>query len=82
MVDSPFVAAFLARWAFWVLLGVGWLREALGPKGIVIFLLSWIAGLVGFQYASSPYDGLFSPYVAALDVALVFAVFKGDVRLT
>jgi hypothetical protein len=82
MVDSPFVAAFVARWAFWVLLGMGWLREALRPKGLAIFLLLWLAGLVGFRYAASPYDGLLSPYIGALDVALVFAVFKGDVRLT
>jgi hypothetical protein len=82
MVGSPFVAAFVARWAFWILLGIGWLREALGPKGLAIFLLLWLAGFVGFRYAAYPYDGLFSPYVAALDVVLVFAVFKGDVRLT
>jgi len=27
------------------------------------------------------YGLLFAPYVAILDVALVFAIFKGDVRL-
>lgn len=30
-----------------------------------------------------PYgDGMFSSYVAVLDIALVFLIFKGDVRLT
>jgi hypothetical protein len=82
MVDSPFVAAFVARWTFWALLGIGWLSKELGPKGIAIFLLLWLAGLLGFRYGAAPYDGLFSPYVAALDVGLVFVVFRGDVRLT
>jgi hypothetical protein len=82
VVGSPFVAAFIARWTFWMLLGMGWLSKELAPKGIAIFLLLWLAGVVGFRYAVSPYDGLFSPYVAALDVALVFAVFKGDIRLS
>jgi hypothetical protein len=82
MIGSPGVAAVIARWAFWILLATGWWRGELGPKGIAIFLLLWLVGLVGFLCAPSPYDGLFSPYVATLDVALVFAVFKGDVRLT
>ena len=81
MIGTPAVAAFLGWWGFWILLALGWWRGELGLKGIAIFLLLWLAGFVGLRYVR---DGGFwlSPYVAALDVALVFAVFKGDVRLT
>jgi len=80
MVGSPVVAAFIARWTFWVLLVVGWTSGELQPRAIAIFILLWLAGFVGFRFVL---DGLlFAPYVAILDIALVFAIFKGDVRLT
>lgn len=77
-MGSPGVAAWIAQVTFWVLIIVGW-RE-LGPKRTAVFLLLWFAGFVSRSYI--PYGpGLFSPYVALLDVALVLVVFKGDVRL-
>ena len=74
---GPF--ALLAFWGFWPLLLVGWIRRDLGPKGIGTFLLLWVAGFIGLR--SVLYGMLFNPFVAILDIALVFVVLKGDVRL-
>ena len=81
MIGTPAVAAFLAWWGFWILLALGWWRGELALRGIAICLFLWLAGFVGLRYVR---DGgfFFPPYVAVLDVALVFAVFKGDVKLT
>lgn len=55
--------------------------EDLRPKRIAAFLILWLAGLFGLPYV--PYGaGLFTSYVAVLDLALVFIVLKRDVWLT
>jgi hypothetical protein len=53
----------------------------LAARAIAVFLLIWIAGLYGLPHI--PFgEALFSSFVAILDIALVFLIFKGDVRLT
>ena len=48
--------------------------------GIAILLFLSFAGLFGLPHV--PYGpAMFSSFVAVLDVALVFLIFKGDVRL-
>jgi hypothetical protein len=81
MFGSHLVAGWIAQWGFWILIGVGWLRGELALRGVAIFAALWLAGLIGLRHIP---DGefLFSPYAAALDIALVFAIFKGDIRLT
>jgi hypothetical protein len=80
-VGSAGVAGWIAHIAFWVLLAYGWLWDELDARAVAGFLLLWLVGLFGLPYL--PYGGsLFSPFVAVLDVALVFIIFKGDVRLT
>jgi hypothetical protein len=82
-MGSQVVAAFIAFWTFWVLLPYGYAVGELSPKQIAVFLLLWIGGRLGLAYLPwTPAAALFSPYVAALDIALVFAIFKGDVRLS
>lgn len=81
MIGSPAIAAFIALWGFWILQTLGWVRGELGVRTSVAFLMLWLAGFVGFRYVPFPYGGLFSSYVAMLDVALVFAIFKGNVRV-
>ena len=73
------VGGFIAFWGFWVLLIVGWLRGDLDVRSMAVFLALWLAGRVGTGFVL--YGLLFAPYVAILDIALVFAIFKGDVRL-
>ena len=81
MAGSPTIAAWIAHVAFWVLLVLGWSTSELGLKSGVVFLLLWIAGTFGLPHV--PYgSGLFSSYVALLDIALVFKIVKGDVPVT
>lgn len=80
-MGSVGVAAWLAHVTFWGLLVYGWARHELGLRATVVFLFLWLAGLYGLPYI--PFGAaLFSSFVAMLDIALVFLIFKGDVRLT
>jgi len=81
-LNSVGVAAFVGFWAFWILLAFGYFVGELSPKQIAAFLLLWIVGRVGLAHLPPPAPELFSPYVAALDIAIVLVVFKGDVRLS
>jgi hypothetical protein len=79
-MGSPAIASLIAHFAFWGLLWHGWMRDEIGVKGIVLFLMLWVTGLYGLPYI--PYgEAMFSSFVAVLDIVLVFLIFKGDVRL-
>jgi hypothetical protein len=81
MVGSPLIASFIAHVTFWGLLAYGWALGELGLKALAIFLLLWLAGCAGLPHvAYEPARALFSSFVAILDIALVFRIFKGDVR--
>ena len=73
------VFAFVAVWGFWALLALGWFLGELTLKSIIVFVALWLAGL--FAAALVLNGTLFLPFVAVLDLALVLAVFKGDVTL-
>ena len=68
----------IAPLAFWILIVAGWLLGELDLKRTALFVLLW---LVGFAARGGPYGMLFVPYVAVLDIALVLAIFKGDIQL-
>ena len=69
--------AWIAYITFAVVLFLGW--DGLGVSRTV-FLLLVLAAYVAQPFV--PYGpALFAPFVAMLDIALVFMVFKGDVRL-
>ncbi len=75
------LAALIAHVSFWVLLPYGWFFEEIGPRGLVVFLTLWLAGYFGLPLI--PFAALVFPsWVAILDIALVFIIFKGDVRLS
>ena len=76
------IAAFIGFWAFWFLLGFGYFAGELSLKQIAAFLSLWIVGRLGLAHLPPPAPALFAPYVALLDIAIVFAVFKGDVPLS
>ncbi len=65
---------------FVVLLIVGFRLNEISNRGIAIFVLLWIAGLFSLPLIA-PGVPLFPPFVAVLDIALVFVIFKGDLRL-
>ena len=78
---SAGIAALIAHGAFWILLAYGWFWDEVGPRGATILLALWLAGYFGLPFIRYG-DAMFSSFVALLDVALVFMIFKGDVRLT
>jgi hypothetical protein len=76
------VAAWIARLLFVVLLVLAVARQDLGWRGGVIF-----AALGAFAWFALPYTvpgggSYVTSALAILDIALVFVVFKGDVRIT
>jgi hypothetical protein len=80
-MGSPAVAALVAHVTFWVLILYGLAVGELPAKAIALFLLFWLAGRFGLPYLSYG-AAMFPSFVAVLDIALVFIIFKGDVRLT
>jgi hypothetical protein len=81
-VGSPAIAALIAQVVFVALLAYGWLVRMLDAVPAAIFAALWMAGAIGFPYLPyQPARAMFSSYVAALDVALVFVIFRGDLRL-
>jgi len=74
MMGTVSAAGWLAHGAFWALLLVGW--QDLWPRKTAWFVASWLAG-----YAVLPLVGgelFFMPFVAMLDIALLFLVFYRD----
>ncbi len=81
MVGTPVVAGVLAEIAFVVMLLRGVVGGELRARWAAVFVALWAVGYLGLPRLS-PFSGLLvTSYVAALDVALVFIVFKGDARL-
>jgi hypothetical protein len=80
-MGSAALAASIAHVTFWLLLAYGWFWGEVTGRGLAAFLTLWLCGWLGFAYL--PFGpALFPSYVALLDVALVLAVAKGDVRIT
>lgn len=82
MTGTPIVAVWVAQLVFWAMLVVGFYMEELRARSVVVFLGLWVVGYVGLPRAGIVGGFLFTPYVAVLDLVLVFLLFKGDIRLT
>ena len=78
MVGSAVIASWIAHGAFWILLALG--TTELRRRTAAVFVALWLIGYVAFGRLGV--GGFFVSYVAVLDIALVFIVYKGDVRLT
>ena len=81
MVGSALIGAWIAQIAFVTLLLLGWAYQEIGVRSTAVFLTLWVAGLLARPYVPLG-DALFTPFVAVLDIVLVFRVFRGDVRIT
>lgn len=79
---GPYGSALLAHVAFWVILAFGLVSGELWPRRAGLFVLAWILGAFVLPYAVPVAALAVTPYVALLDIILVLAVFKGDVRLS
>jgi hypothetical protein len=81
VVGSPLVGAWIAQCAFWVLLALAISYGALARRGVALFVVLWVVGEVGVPRIAWWTWPMVASYVAVLDIALVFIVFKGDVRI-
>jgi len=76
------VIALVAQIAFWVLLVLAVSRRALGTHAAAAFVALWMAGYLILPRIAWWTGSLVPSWIALLDIALVFIVFEGDVRLT
>jgi hypothetical protein len=82
-MDSAAIGAWIAHIAFWTLIVYGWTVQMLTVSHSATFVALWATGFVGLphvMYAAA--HAMFPWFVAVLDIALVFMIFKGDIRLT
>lgn len=80
-MGSPVIAGWIAHIGFWAIVLLGLSSGDLRAKPAATILILWLAGMFGLPHV--PYGaGLVTAFVAVLDVALVFIVFKGDVPIT
>lgn len=76
------VGGLIAQLTFWTILALGLAFGEIGRRGLVTFVIVWCCGVFGLPRLG-PTAALFvTPYIAVVDVVLVFAVFRGDVRLS
>jgi hypothetical protein len=79
MIGSPLVGWWIAHVAFWVLMALA--VRAARWRTIAVIGALWLIGYI----ASGQIPALnlfFMPFVAVLDIALVFIVLQRDIRLT
>ena len=79
MIGSPLVGWWIAHVAFWVLLALA--VRARRWRTIGAFVLLWIVGYIASGQIAA-LNLFFMPFVAVLDIALVFIVLQRDIRLT
>ena len=79
MIGSPQVGWWIAHFAFWVLIGLAARDDRWRTIGV--FLVLWAAGYIASGQIAT-LTLFFMPFVAVLDIALVFIVLRRDIRLT
>ena len=71
----------LGHITFWILIIWGWAADGFTLATRITFLALWIAGYVLFPYI--PNGGWwFAPYVAILDIVMIFIVIRDNARLS
>ena len=79
MIGSAAIGSLIAHGAFWMLLVLGWTE--LRATRVAAFVALWLIGYAGSGWLEMG-AAWFMAYVAALDIALVLMVFRGDIHLT
>jgi len=82
MVGLPFVFTVLAQVVFWTLLVIGIVGGSLNRVSASVFVSLWLIGYIVLPRITWWTGAFFTPWVAILDIALVFVVDHGDVKLT
>jgi membrane-associated PAP2 superfamily phosphatase len=80
-MGSITVAAFAARALFVGLLAYAYVRGELKRKTLAVFILLGLGVYVGLSRIPNGARFVTSA-LAVIDIALVFAIFRGDVRIT
>jgi uncharacterized membrane protein len=80
-MGSITVAAFTARAVFVGLLAYAYVTGGLKRKTIAVFILLGLGVYVGLSRIPNG-AGFATSALAVIDIALVFAIFRGDVRIT
>jgi uncharacterized membrane protein len=80
-MGSITVAAFAARALFVGLLTHAYVTGELKRKTIAVFILVGLGVYVGLLRIPNG-AGFVTSALAVIDIALVFAIFRGDVRIT
>ena len=78
MVGSIAVAAWVAKLAFVALLVLGIAYDEIGCRGAAVFVMLGAAAWFGLPSIGA--GAFVTSALALVDVALVFVVFKGDLR--
>ena len=79
MIGSPQVAWWIAHAAFWILIALA--VRARRWRTIACVATLWVIGYIASGHVAS-LELFFMPYVAVLDILLVFIVLQRDIRLT
>ena len=79
MIGSSLVGWYVAQAAFWILIVIAFWRRELSATAIGVFVVLWVGAF--FCLRAYLYGGPFTVFVALLDIGLVLAIFKGDVKL-
>lgn len=79
IMGSITIAAWIAKLAFIALLALGIAYDEIGPRGAAVFLVLGAGAWFGLPRVGG--EALVTSVLAVVDIALVFVVFKGDVRL-
>ena len=79
MIGTPLVGWWIAHIAFWALMALA-ARDARW-RTIGVGMAFWLAGYIASRQVAA-LNLFFTPYVAVLDIALVFIVLRRDIRLT
>lgn len=75
------IAGWIAQVAFWVLVTFGIAHGDLSRRAAAVFVSLWLVGYLGIPHVGWWAASLVMSWVAVLDIALVFIVFKGDVSV-
>ena len=78
-MGSAGAAAWIAYVAFVVIVVYGLASGELGLRGLVVAVVACLVARVILSYIPNG-DAMFFSAVAFVDIALVFVVFKGNVR--
>ena len=71
----------LGQITFWILIIWGWAADGFTLATRITFLALWIAGYVLFPYVPNG-NWWFAPYVAVLDIVMIFIVIRDNARLS